>query len=49
MFFPTKNDHFGVEVGGTIIFGNTHRNPFASGGTTKRILGIAEAETSGGD
>ena len=24
MGFPTKNDHFGVEIGGTPIFGNTH-------------------------
>ena len=22
--FPTKNDHFGVEIGGATIFGNTH-------------------------
>ena len=24
MHFPTKNDHFGVEIGGTIIQKNTH-------------------------
>ena len=24
MGFPTKNDHFGVEIGGTTIYGNTH-------------------------
>ena len=24
MGFPTKNDHFGVEIGGTTIQGNTH-------------------------
>ena len=24
MGFPTKNDHFDVEIGGTTIYGNTH-------------------------
>ena len=24
MGFPTKNDHFGVEIGGTTILGNPH-------------------------
>jgi len=24
MGFPTKHQHFGVEIGGTPIFGNTH-------------------------